>query len=492
MKFIKLTICTLIFLVSLGFVNRVYAASYTVCDTGNGCDYTTIAAAINAVTTGTANTITVNSPYSGNERVTVDKAGASDANRLVIQAGTGFTQESTYPMTKGFIVTGNYVTVKGFEVTACGVDTICMVTSADYTTFSYNKVHGTSESNDEIDEYEMGTDDPGTDTYHNYFVAQFNNIYLTGNTGKRLINFRSNNATIEGNELHNAVDGDGIWFWGDDITIKNNYIHDITYGNGVNHSDGMQTFGDGGYTVAKNVVIENNLMISTGDDLQPMNMSYDGSANITDITIRNNIIMNYGTQINTGVPNTSFYNNVFINVGEINSQNINNLYDVGGANGWNDTGLIIKNNIFIYTYESVAEDNQYAMCTLDGRATHTNNLVARHTGGSYSADTPWPSETGGINGSNPLFTSWNGSTLTCGTATRGATSWSCSNFDLSIATNSPAKDAGADLSATWANATDRIGTSRPQNSVWDIGAYEYTSGSSDTVAPASPTGLSVS
>jgi hypothetical protein len=38
---------------------------------------------------------------------------------------------------------------------------------------------------------------------------------------------------------------------------------------------------------------------------------------------------------------------------------------------------------------------------------------------------------------------------------------------------------------------DYLGTSRPQGSAWDIGAYEYSSGSSDTTPPAAPSGLAV-
>ena len=38
---------------------------------------------------------------------------------------------------------------------------------------------------------------------------------------------------------------------------------------------------------------------------------------------------------------------------------------------------------------------------------------------------------------------------------------------------------------------DIEGNSRPAGSIWDIGAYEYT-GAVDVIAPASPTGLSVS
>ena len=62
--------------------------------------------------------------------------------------------------------------------------------------------------------------------------------------------------------------------------------------------------------------------------------------------------------------------------------------------------------------------------------------------------------------------------------------------DLSLQANSPAINKGVDLSTSF--ATDFLGNARPTGvNSWDIGAYEYI-GADDIVAPASPTGLSVS
>lgn len=77
-----------------------------------------------------------------------------------------------------------------------------------------------------------------------------------------------------------------------------------------------------------------------------------------------------------------------------------------------------------------------------------------------------------------------------------------SNNDFGIGTSSPAKDAGHDptllfghdiiarlnaIHGTSTTIADIIGTSRPQNSLWDIGAMEYTSG-----APPQVPGLTIS
>ncbi len=506
----KRIIFSLIFLSGFLLWGNAQAASVTVCDSGNGCDYTTIAAAINAVTTGTANTITVNSPYSGNERVTVDKAGASDANRLVIQAGTGYVQGSTYPKTKGFIVTSAYVTVQGFEMTACG-DTTCGIAGADYVNFFYNYVHG-SDGNEGNDAWEIGTDE----TFRSY--VKINNNKITSDVGGvALIKLVANYSIADSNEMYDCEDCDAFNFWGHDSTISNNYIHGFTIVDQPRrHSDCFQTFGDGGIVVANNWIIEKNVAVSPGTtgvdsegvclvsdgtcgDMQPFNLSYDGEVGLHDITFRNNIWVNYGTQGNVGVPNTKFYNNTFINVAWINvNAGISFAYN---PPAWDDTGCVVKNNLFVQNF------NQDPF-VVDARITHNNNYVTRYNGASpgdpvtFYAVTGW-SETGGVNGGDPKLTSltlgtcpgdWSESSdctqINCGTY--DFDNHTCSNFDLSLLTDSPAKDVGANLTSVWADATDIIDTARPQGNAWDIGAYEYVSESADTTAPAAPTSLSVS
>ena len=223
-----------------------------------------------------------------------------------------------------------------------------------------------------------------------------------------------------------------------------------------------------------NYIIEKNLCISTGADLQPFNLSNDNQAGIHDLIIRNNIFMNFGTQGNIGVPNTSVINNTFINVGTINQFELNMLY--GG--GFDDTGAIIKNNIFLQSY------NQPPF-NIDARVTHTNNHTVRWSGSAYYTVTGW-SETGGVYGGNPNFVNYTLGTYTCGTY--NFTTHSCTNFDLHLQSNSPAVDKGADLSSVWSSATDIVGVNRPQGAAWDIGAYEYQSGTIQYVLTVTPAG----
>ena len=62
------------------------------------------------------------------------------------------------------------------------------------------------------------------------------------------------------------------------------------------------------------------------------------------------------------------------------------------------------------------------------------------------------------------------------------------NYDFRLKSTSPCKDHGADTSAIV--LTDKNGIPRPQNSIVDIGAYEYSVASSDVNAPAAITNLS--
>jgi len=86
------------------------------------------------------------------------------------------------------------------------------------------------------------------------------------------------------------------------------------------------------------------------------------------------------------------------------------------------------------------------------------NHVAKGPENDYESKTGFAGvEAHGVNGGDPKFTSYTGTT----------------KADFAIGTDSVLREAGADLSAVWSSSLDTIGTSRPQGPLWDIGAYEY-------------------
>jgi hypothetical protein len=103
--------------------------------------------------------------------------------------------------------------------------------------------------------------------------------------------------------------------------------------------------------------------------------------------------------------------------------------------------------------------------------TKANNIVEKEC---LSLGTPWPCCTGVGDGCDPSFAN---------PATR----------DYSLTLNSPAVNAGRDVSSLWPTFMDysapKDHAGNIKSGAWDIGAYEYQGG--DTTAPSAPSGLSV-
>ena len=279
---------------------------------------------------------------------------------------------------------------------------------------------------------------------------------------------QGNNNLIASNDISHtrsvgASDADGIRFFGSGSIIRKNYIHDIVAADSLEPNlniDAIHTWGP-----ADNITFEQNIFDVPGDDMQ-------------------------GAMISVSVPpvqNLTFRNNIFINGSQVPWGPAINIM------GYNGTGLlntvfntIIANNTFVRT-----GGNNLAYCVTlhDGvqNATVMNNAFY-NCGGSlfgYVSTAPFYSgTTSGITiGNNSVFTTdgvpplgganpsdvWMADPMFLNTATR--------DFHLQAA--SPLINTGATLPQV---TNDYDGVARPQGSAPDIGAFEFSSSSTGSLA----------
>jgi len=192
------------------------------------------------------------------------------------------------------------------------------------------------------------------------------------------------------------------------------------------------------------------------------------------LTIKNSFIYDAGTsygftKADTGniFTNLSIYNNVFLN------NNYGGMYILGNAS---DTGNIDNNTIY---YNNQTGQNSYrggVRVLSDNPYVFTNNAVFDN----YNADFYGTEATDNGSSNNATSDSSGNSGLTGLSSSNQFTDISSqTDPDLSLLETADLVDAGADLSGTF--SVDIVGTSRPQGSAWDIGAFEYVVAGGATV-----------
>ncbi|MGZ3771809.1 MAG: choice-of-anchor Q domain-containing protein [Bdellovibrio sp.] len=270
-----------------------------------------------------------------------------------------------------------------------------------------------------------------------------------------VIQIFGSNHLVEKNEIGPASDIDAFRFWGHDNIIRNNYVHDITYSPGsVAHMDGFQIFGVNGWACYNNVFEGNRLINSQG---QLFMIETNGLSTIHDLIVRNNVFAHFGQNANLGMPNMQMSNNTFYDTGSMS----------GGKNANGDsTGAVWSNNIFI-DVRGWSLNDYNGMFITTGLTTpwvYRNNFFSSGNG-SPIANFSSGEQIGGINGGINYFTN-------------------VAANDFSIQSPSAVTDKGITLTGF---NYDLLGTLRPQGSAWDIGAYEFKVGSSQSLL--APTNL---
>ena len=230
----------------------------------------------------------------------------------------------------------------------------------------------------------------------------------------------------------------------------------------------------------------------------------DPNNNVKHFEIYNNIVVNTGAAITTyfesnpnGLIDSVISNNTVIhNIGILESGV--DCYGLSFNNSFGDNNnSVIVGNIVYFNNSATAcrAVNYLGAGEMDSGVTWDKNLYYapgnstpfNYKGTSYSFSN-WKTQTGqdanSIN-SNPQFT-----------MVETSTPWWKTLFGTSgdsiykLSASSPAINAGSNMSTYY--TTDYSGNSR--TGIWEIGAYEYGSGSPpppDTTPPANPTGLTV-
>jgi hypothetical protein len=236
-------------------------ATYTV-DKTNGDDsrkcsnnaiFKTIKRALECVVANQANIIAV-SAGTYNERRTIAKLKSSKTAPLVIQGPGNGTEKGPQAQTKGFVIRGDYVTIKGLNITVKEQDENLsgrpgIQVEGDYNQIRDNYIHdlwgeGIFIENPKEAEADNVKAQPTHNTIRANKIVKARMAGIHVNAGIDAID--EGNTVIDGNEISDTVkfpdkfyirdikqyqgDADGIRFFGRDLTISNNCIHDIRLG----------------------------------------------------------------------------------------------------------------------------------------------------------------------------------------------------------------------------------------------------------------------
>jgi hypothetical protein len=288
---------------SVGCTVLVDNAASTVAGYGGLRQFERVQEAVDAA--GPGDIICVASLDHSDERIAVMRSGRAGAPIRIVALGS--------VRIAGFIVDADHVEIEGFFVSNVGHDDDRGRSMGIYLAGSFLRVENNTVS-------ATDGDGIGCDAY----PASCADVVISHNTirdadgagilvaGKRILVEYND---VAGSVKNRASDADGIRFFGSRITIRGNYVHDISdrgYPKGDNpHTDCFQTF-DNGKPSTYDVIIEGNVCDNV--DHQCLIASASDRRTSGLIIFRNNICRNNGSQ---GVylldfPSAQITNNLFL------------------------------------------------------------------------------------------------------------------------------------------------------------------------------------
>jgi hypothetical protein len=383
------------------------------------------------------------------ERIQVTRSGASGSPIT-------FKAQGTVTM-RGFTVKADHISIIGFDISNTPddwQDGVGIFLQGSSCNIEDNYVHFATRGGIAL----YAAPESRADTSD--CVVRNNRLYRNAMAG---IELAGRDHLIEGNEIWGTiqyhpnwsnppswVDADGMRFFGSGHTIRQNYIHDISFDDPENvnpHIDCFQTWGHSGQEPATNIVFEQNHCEALTSQAIHENGHGFMLADASNLIIRNNIIEAYGG-VNTGGGGNhhlTIVNNVFAN--DLAFQ----LYP-GGVGLDNSPNSIVKNNIFY--------DQPHETINVLGNTQGNDidfNLAFRSDGQPsrcYMVDYACVDPA-------PMHDLWN----------VDPEFENPEEADFRLRQNSPAIDAGASLAQV---TTDYDGNRRPQGSAYDIGAFEFS------------------
>lgn len=311
------------------------------------------------------------------ERVMVTRSGTPNAPIRIRAVGE--------IQSAGFVVEADHVAIEGFSITNRGVGD-----DEGRGMGIYLAGTGLQIRNNRVTD----TDGDGIGCEHNPprctdVVIDSNTVRGANGTGIIVLGRRIlvENNDVAGSVMGDGVDADGIRFFGSEIIIRGNYIHDI-YDRGYPpdegpHTDCFQTFDDDKPPTVS-VTIENNVCHNV--DHQCLIAEGVTQQQSSSIIFRNNICNNNGSQaiFVREFPEVTITNNLFLD-----SMVYHGIFLESGS-----TGVVIGNNVFVGKYRPYIAD-----------AASLPGLVADHNL-VFDRDNPtppaWWSEAHGIWGVEPF------------------------------------------------------------------------------------------